>query len=206
MMRVLALAGIVMMATTGNGFCQDQSRAPLQATGPGQTPARPLNDRTPVGFTERAMLYPGNLPLFAKMDSGARTSSLNAEDILTFERDGRMWVKFHVTNRDNRTVMFERPVVRRAQIKDLTGPAVSRPVVMLGICVADVFRITEVNLSNRTGFNFQLLVGRRFMRQALLVDPARQNTTTPTCKVTEEALRALDFIPGIPYQKDEGGE
>jgi hypothetical protein len=153
---------------------------------------------TIVGFTETVRLYPGDLLIRAKIDTGARTSSLHAEDILSFERNGRLWVKFHVTNRDNRTLTFERPVVRQVKIKSLGGPAVTRPIVMLGICVGDVFRVTEVNLSNRLGFNFQLLVGRRFMRQALVVDPGRQFTREPRCEISAGEMRALDAVPGLP--------
>jgi len=111
-------------------------------------------------------------------------------------------VKFHITNRDNRTQTYERPVVRQVKIKSLGGPAVTRPVVMLGICVGDVFRVTEVNLSNRLGFNFQLLIGRRFMRQALVVDPGRQFTREPRCDISADEMRALDTVPGLPAPKE----
>lgn len=195
-MRAAVTAAILLLASGSRLACaQAVGGAPTQ----GQTPALPADQRLVVGFTERVLLYPGDFLIYAKIDTGARTSSLNAQDITTFERNGRLWVKFHVTNRENQTVTFERPVVRHAHIKDLTGPAISRPVVMLGLCVGDVFRVTEVNLSDRAGFNFQLLVGRRFMRQALRVDPARQFTIAPKCNVTDAALRALDTFPGLPY-------
>ena len=156
--------------------------------------------RTIVGFTESAQILPRDIVSRAKVDTGARTSSLHAQDIIPFTRNGRLWVRFHITNRENRTQMFERPVVRHVRIKDLTGPSLSRPVIMLGICVADVFRVTEVNLSNRTGFNFPLLIGRRFMRQAIMVDPGRQFTRAPRCDISPAALRELDAIPGLPAQ------
>jgi hypothetical protein len=168
------------------------------------TPSRASQGtRTVVGFTETVRIYPHDLEIRAKIDTGARTSSLHAQDIITFERGGRLWVRFHVTNRDNRTVMFERPVVRNTKIKSLAGPALSRPVIMMGICIANTFRVTEVNLSNRTGFNFQLLVGRRFMRQAIIVDPGRQFTREPNCNVTEESLREMDALPGILAPKED---
>jgi hypothetical protein len=175
----------------GDAAVLAQDRKPA----PGQTP---VGKRTIVGFTETVRLYPGDIAIRAKIDTGARTSSLHADDIISFERDGRLWVRFHVTNRDNRTQTFERPVVRQVKIKSLAGPSLSRPVVMLGICISDVFRVTEVNLSNRHGFNFQLLVGRRFMRQALVVDPGRQFTRKPRCDISADEMRALDMVPGLP--------
>lgn len=173
------------------------------ATAAAQEERKPAKERTVVGFTETARVYPGSLTIRAKIDTGARTSSLHAQDIILFNRDGRRWVRFHVTNEQNLTQTFERPVVRVVRIKDLTGPAMSRPVVMLGICIADVFRVTEVNLSDRTGFNFQLLVGRRFMRQAVVVDPGRQFTRAPQCRFSKAAIREIDKVPGLPAAPGE---
>lgn len=168
------------------------------------TPSRASQGtRTVVGFTETVRIYPHDLEIRAKIDTGARTSSLHAQDIITFTRGGRLWVRFHVTNRDNRTVMFERPVVRNTKIKSLASPPLSRPVILMGICIANTFRVTEVNLSNRTGFNFQLLVGRRFMRQAIIVDPGRQFTREPNCNVTDDNLREMDAVPGILVPKED---
>lgn len=168
-----------------------------------ETPPLPKGQRHVVGFTETVRLFPMDITLRAKIDTGARTSSLHAQDIVIFPRNGKMWVRFHVTNRDNRTEMFERPVVRRVRIKDLGGPSITRPVVLMGICLGKVYRVTEVNLSDRTGFNFQLLVGRRFMRQLVVVDPARQFTTKPTCKVADDGLARMDAALGLPASELE---
>lgn len=190
-------AGLLAMTVAIPGtdtFAQERKPTPSRAS---------QGTRTVVGFTETVRIFPHDLEIRAKVDTGARTSSLHAQDIITFERGGRLWVRFHVTNRDNKTVMFERPVVRNTKIKSLTGPAISRPVVIMGICIANIFRVTEVNLSDRTGFNFQLLVGRRFMRQALVVDPGRQFTRDPRCSISEDQLREMDVIPGLPAPKGD---
>ncbi|MEN8720357.1 MAG: RimK/LysX family protein, partial [Oceanococcaceae bacterium] len=42
----------------------------------------------PAGWVEKVRLLPGEIPLKAKLDTGAKTSSLHAEDISLFERDG----------------------------------------------------------------------------------------------------------------------
>lgn len=185
-------AGLLVAALAAFA-CGDALAQELE-TEPGEKSA---GTRTIVGFTETVRLFPHDMEIRAKIDTGARTSSLHAQDIITFVRDGRQWVRFHVTNRDNRTVTYERPIVRHVKIKSLTGPALSRPVVIMGICIADVFRVTEVNLSNRTGFNFQLLVGRRFMRQSIVVDPGKQYTRPPRCDISARQLREIDMVPGI---------
>lgn len=146
-----------------------------------ETPPQQPSERIVVGYLERVRVFPGNFLVFAKIDTGARTSSLNAQDIEYIRKDGKTFVRFSVTNRDNETRTFERPVIRRARIRDIGRPAQVRPVIMLGLCVGNVYRFTQVNLSNRTGFNFQLLVGRRFLAQRMLVDPVRQYTVEPSC-------------------------
>lgn len=146
-----------------------------------ETPPRQPLERVVVGYLERVRVFPGNFLVYAKIDTGARTSSLNARDIKYVERDGETFVRFSVTNRDNETQTFERPVIRKARIRDIGRPAQVRPVIMLGLCIGNIYRFTQVNLSNRAGFNFQLLVGRRFMVQRLLVDPVLQYTVEPTC-------------------------
>lgn len=184
---LLTLAAFMLSATS----------AP-HAQSSAETPPLPRESRQVVGYTETVRLFPADMPLRAKIDTGARTSSLHAQDITIFAKRGKMWVRFHVTNRENRTQEFERPVVRRVRIKDLGGPSVSRPVVLMGICLGSVYRVTEVNLSDRSGFNFQLLVGRRFMRQVIVVDPARQFTLKPRCEVPDDGLAALDAALGLP--------
>lgn len=45
-----------------------------------------------VGWVEYATIYPGNFKIKAKLDTGARNSSLNAVNIVEFERGGEAFV------------------------------------------------------------------------------------------------------------------
>jgi hypothetical protein len=152
-----------------------------------ETPPREPLERVVVGYLERVRIFPGSLLVYAKVDTGARTSSLNAQDIKYFQKDGETYVRFSVTNRDNETQTFERPIIRKSRIRDIGRPSQIRPVIMLGLCIGNIYRFTQVNLSNRTGFNFQLLIGRRFMAQRILVDPVLQYTVEPTCPDPDHA-------------------
>jgi len=134
-----------------------------------------------AGWLERARLSPGEILLEAKLDSGALTSSLHAANLKQFKRDGKDWVAFDVTGNDGRTVHIERPLVRIAKIKSALGTDEGRPTVTLGICVGNVYRVTEVNLVDRSGLTNPLLIGRRFLRDQLLVDAGRQYLMEPTC-------------------------
>ncbi len=134
-----------------------------------------------VGWIEDVVITPGDLEIRAKLDTGARTSSINARHYELFEKNGERWVRFSVTNRLGVTRAFERRVFRIARIKRIKGKSQERPVIMLGICIGNIFRETQVNLVDRDGFNYQMLIGRRFLAKYVAVDSGRTLTTKPGC-------------------------
>ena len=142
-----------------------------------------------VGWVEKVRLTPGNILVHAKIDTGAKNSSLNAFDIEEFIRDGQKWVKFKVTNRHGESAIFQLKVVRNAKIKrrsvkdGLNPKRHKRPAVMLGVCLGNVYREVEVNLADRRRFNYQMLIGRSFMKGRIVVDPSRKYTIEPKCEV-----------------------
>ena len=135
-----------------------------------------------VGWVERVRIYPGDFEIVAKIDTGAKTSSLNAPNMDIFRRQGEDWVRFEVTNRQGKTRKFEEKIYRISRIRRHGGRIQQRPVVMLGLCVGRVFRKTQVNLIDRKNFNYQMLIGRRFMTGQVIVDPSRTFIAKPDCK------------------------
>lgn len=139
-------------------------------------------DMKPIfGWVERARISPGNAVLSAKLDTGADNSSLNVAHATVFERDGEHWASFEVTDDQGKTQTLERKLVRTAKIKRHSGPRQERPVVKLGVCIGNCYRETEVNLVDRSRFKYQLLIGRSFMKNTLLVDPSLEYTSEPQC-------------------------
>jgi hypothetical protein len=141
------------------------------------------SDPLPVaGWLERVRLSPGEIVLEAKLDSGAYTSSLNAANVQRFMRDGKEWVAFDVVGHDERKTRIERPLVRIAVVKSALGVDRERPTVTLGICIGSVYRLSEVNLVDRSDLSKPMLIGRRFLRGRLLVDLKHRYLLEPTCK------------------------
>jgi len=134
-----------------------------------------------LGWVERGGLQPGNVQLEAKLDTGAEYSSLDATHISKFTRDGQEWVRFQVNDRHGKTVTMERPVLRQATIKRHFAKSQTRPVIRLRVCLGNFSQETEVNLVDRTGFIYPLLIGRKFMEGRLIIDPAVKHTVEPTC-------------------------
>lgn len=135
-----------------------------------------------VGWVENVKLYPGGVTVRAKLDTGARTSSLDCECITPFMRDGKQWLSFSIKNHQGDVVRLEKPVVRIARIKSHLGKSQRRYVVKLGICLAKVYREAEVTLADRSGFNYAFLVGRNFLKDDFLIDPSLSFSHQPRCK------------------------
>ncbi len=127
----------------------------------------------------------------AKMDTGALTASLSAKDIELFKRNGEDWVRFRLGTADADGKVYEHKVARISKIKTRTeededgeaSDASKRPVVELEMCLGNVKRSVEVNLTNRSGFNYPLLIGAKALREfGAAVNPARRYTADqPHC-------------------------
>jgi hypothetical protein len=114
--------------------------------------------------------------LKAKIDTGARTSSLHAFDIREFERDGEPWVRFQVKpwqDSQEDAVVVESPIHDRRAVRSSSGHAQQRIVVQLMVRLVDREVLAEVTLSNRDEMGFRMLIGREALRRGFVVDPAR---------------------------------
>lgn len=135
-----------------------------------------------VGWIEKVRIYPGNFLVHAKLDSGAEYSSLDAANLTQFERNGKPWVRFDLTEREGQKITIERPLLRWAPIKRHNQEPQRRPVIKLGVCLGNIYQETEVNLINRQNYQYRMLVGRKFMEGAVIIDPAAKYTLEPECK------------------------
>jgi hypothetical protein len=143
-------------------------------------------EKKQIGWIEKTRIYPSELIFTAKMDTGARNSSINAHNIVEFERDGQTWVRFEIVNNKQISSIIELPLVREAIIKRHFGKKQQRYVVMLGICLGKIYKETEVTLVDRKGFLYAILIGRSFLKKDFVVDPAQQFTLKPICRIPNQ--------------------
>ncbi len=111
----------------------------------------------------------------AKLDSGARTSSLHAENVEEFERDGRKWVRFSIKEpeKDSKSILVKAPLKRIARVKNTDGTMERRFVVELNFSVGERQFREEFNLNDRTGLTCPVLIGRNALRHLGYVDCSR---------------------------------
>lgn len=115
----------------------------------------------------------------ARIDTGATTSSLNAQNIQYFERDSKEWIRFTIPlSNGTNSVIIERPIKRHVSIK---GDAKNkrRPVIDLYIHMGVLRGKTEFTLADRSEYEFPILIGRSFLRGAAVVDVSQKYITSP---------------------------
>lgn len=136
---------------------------------------RDAADVAVLGWREWVQLPDWNVAfLKAKIDTGARTSSLHAFDLEWFDQDGQPWVRFHLHPWQRSTtdsVAAAAPVAATRDIKSSSGATEHRPVVHTTITLAGVPVRAEVTLTRRDEMGFRMLVGREAIRRRFLVDP-----------------------------------
>lgn len=138
-------------------------------------------ERTIAGWVEDVTIGAQSVRVRAKVDTGAQHSSINAKQHEVFERHGKQWVRFELATRYGETVTVEQPVVRNARVKRHFAEAQQRPVIEMDICLGGVKKTVEVNLADRSRFEYQVLVGRSFLNGDFLVDPGRKDLLPPQC-------------------------
>ena len=114
--------------------------------------------------------------LQAKLDTGALTSSIHAEEKEFFERDGKKWVRFLVKDkRKDKTISgrLEAPLVRVTKIKEPGGVSVAREVVLLSFRLGDRKFRGEFTLNNRSNMLAPVLIGRSIIKDLGWVDVSR---------------------------------
>lgn len=140
-----------------------------------------------IGRNERVAIVDGGVVMQAKVDTGADSTSIDARQIEEFERDGAKWVRFETRTNDGKVVAFEREVIDTVTIIGAGDEKQERLVVNIALCVGDVQRDVEVNLANRTGLEYRLLLGRGFLENGgFLVNVAQEFSHDPRCSETME--------------------
>lgn len=141
-----------------------------------------VESKNVLGWIEQVRVSAAGLTLEAKLDTGADTSSLHARNIRGFKRKGVRMVRFEIENPENgELVELERKRIRTVRIREHDGSYQRRPVVEMWVCLGALKKRVEVNLVDRSRFNYPFLIGRSAMHGDILVDPDQSYTVSPDC-------------------------
>lgn len=112
----------------------------------------------------------------AKIDTGARTSSLHAYDVEEFREGRKAMVRFKVhPEQRNSTLCVSAvaPLVEHRTVRPSSGHAEVRPVVVTMVELLGQRWQVELTLTRRDAMGFRMLLGRQAMRGRFVVDPGK---------------------------------
>ncbi|HDY8125744.1 TPA: ATP-dependent zinc protease [Vibrio vulnificus] len=145
-------------------------------------PPAPTKSQIILGAIEKVTIESINQSFDARVDTGATTSSLNAVDIEMFERNGKDWVRFHLSDPEQPATeqnWIEAPVIRYVKIRQSTNDDTERrAVVELWVKVGAMKEKAQFTLADRSQMSHPVLLGREFIRDIALVDVSRSYIQT----------------------------
>ncbi|WP_443217580.1 30S ribosomal protein S6--L-glutamate ligase [Sediminicola sp. 1XM1-17] len=161
-----------------------------------------VKDLSIIGSEEWCTFKEMGIPAIkARVDSGAKTSSIQATNTKVFTKGVQEWVKFEVNPlQDNRSfnMLCEARLVDRRTVKSSSGIAEERLVIKTPVTLgSDTFDI-ELTLANRDTMEFRMLLGREALNDRYLVNPVESY-----CKgdITDEEIT----VKYAPYVKEKSG-
>ncbi len=125
----------------------------------------------------------------AKVDTGARTSSLHAFEVRDFNDDGihRVEFKMHPNQHDkDKVVVCTANIIDQREVRDSGGHRENRWVIETPIRIGPYTWDVELNLTSRDDMLFRMLLGRTALRGRAIVDPARSFLVGKRRKKTKE--------------------
>lgn len=111
----------------------------------------------------------------ARVDSGAKTSTIHASNIHKFTRKGEKWVSFEVYPiQDTRrvTIRCKAKIIDYRNVKSSSGISEKRYVIQSMLKIGNYQWPIELTLANRDSMGFRMLLGREAMENRVFVDPA----------------------------------
>ena len=161
-----------------------------------------INDKIIVGSEEWCAFPSLSIPAIrARVDSGAKTSSIHAFNITAFKRDNAPWVSFevHPLQRNRNTVVrCEAAVIDRRNIKSSNGTVEKRYVIRTPLSIGDTSWDIELTLTNRDSMGYRMLLGREAMSNRMLVDPSSK------CQLGDLSEKAIKDYYGQNEQLKDG--
>lgn len=114
-------------------------------------------------------------PVMAKIDTGARTAALHAENISCYDGDNMQRVRFDafVDDRNNAIASCDLPLHGIKRVKNTGGKVEVRYVIETPIAVGEHVFTALISLTGRADMGVSMLIGRVTIGGRFLVHPAR---------------------------------
>jgi ribosomal protein S6--L-glutamate ligase len=137
--------------------------------------AQLLKEKVLIGRIEWVSLPDLKVRLKARIDTGAKTTSLHAVNIEEVEQRGELFVKFQTLDPEGKTIEVVRKVDTTQKVSNTAGIISKRYVIKEKIKIGTIEREVLINLNDRTLMDYKFLVGRNLLLGRFVVDVARSH-------------------------------
>lgn len=129
-----------------------------------------------IGKYDRIDLDELNLmDIRAKIDTGAKTSSLHCSFIKEIDKDIVSFIVLDDSHTKYKKRVYKLPIIRKTTVKSSNGHVSKRYVISTKVRIFGKTYDTEFTLSNRKNMNYPILLGREFLRQGFIVDVNKED-------------------------------
>lgn len=139
------------------------------------TEAQLLKEKVLIGRVEWADLPELKLKHKARIDTGAKTTSLHATNIEEVEQRGELFVKFQTVDSEGKKLELLRKVDTTQRVSNTSGSVTKRYVIKEKVKMGSIEREILINLNDRSGMEYKFLVGRNLLLGRFIVDVARSH-------------------------------
>lgn len=134
-----------------------------------------LKEKILIGRIEWVNLPGLKLKHKARIDTGAKTSSLHAINIEEVEQRGELFVRFQTQDSEGKTVEVVRKVDMTQKVSNTSGSVTKRYVIKEKIKIGNIEREVNINLNDRSRMDYKFLIGRNVLLGRFIVDVARSH-------------------------------
>jgi hypothetical protein len=128
-------------------------------------------EKTFLGRVEWVSFKDPEFSLQARVDSGAKTCSIHAENIKELTINGEPFVQFEtIDDKENKRHTLVRRVVAKTKVKNTSGKVSSRHVIRMALQIGNNTHDVNVNLNDRKDMTYSFLIGRNLLLGNYLVD------------------------------------
>lgn len=113
----------------------------------------------------------------AKVDTGARSSSIHCHHIKKFIKDQKNFVNFYLLDPDHddyERTLFEMPISAERKVKSSNGQVELRIFIKTPITILGETYDIDLSLTDRSNMKYPILLGRRILAKNFLVDVSKK--------------------------------
>lgn len=142
------------------------------------------NQKTIIGWLEQAYLPECDLVVKAKIDTGAKNSSIHPMDAeyVGKTKGESSRIRFKTMDINGIPRVIEADVLRQVKIKRAGSLPESRPEIELEISLGGIRKRIRVNLTDRAGMNYRMILGRTALEGDFVVDVSKKYAVGSKCE------------------------